>query len=41
MAKEAIYEKAKDSIIEADEVFRGTSIGNYKTNGEVTSIIVE
>lgn len=29
------------AIIEAEQVFRGTSIGNYKTNGEVTSIIIE
>ena len=36
-----IHKLKVGAIIEADEVFRGTSIGNYKTNGEVTSIIVE
>ncbi|MBQ7422985.1 MAG: hypothetical protein IJV27_12735 [Prevotella sp.] len=36
----AIYRICKGSILEAEHVYRGDKIGNYKTRGEVTSLKV-
>lgn len=35
-----IYKISKGCIMEAKHVYRGDNIGNYKTQGEVTSIIL-
>lgn len=29
------------SLLEAEKVYRGDSVGNYRTNGEITSIIIK
>lgn len=35
-----VYKIRSNEILEAEKVFRGTSIGNYRTNGEIKSIVI-
>lgn len=36
-----VYKIRKGEILEAEKVIRGNALGNYKTNGEITSLKIE